>query len=81
MEIKSRVVEYIIAVLPQDKYCDYKKGGVLVYCKKKAYTERTEEDMLDYLDENEDDFTRGVVKRDDKIVFVGCEDVFKDCKK
>ena len=78
-EIRSNSIEYIVTAIPDDY--DDEKAGIFVYCDNKAHAERIEEDLKDFLDENEDDITRGVVERYGKIVFIGCEDVLEDCKK
>ncbi len=77
-EIRAKSIEYIVAAIPG---YDDEKAGVFVYCDNKTHAERMEDDLLDFLDDNEDDITRGIVERYGKIVFIGCEDVLDDGKK
>ena len=58
-----------IWLVPEDGD-DY--GGFVFFCDKKSDAKKLEEDMIDFMDDYGELFTRGEVKRVGKACYVGC---------
>lgn len=80
-EIKSRLISGIVIAIPEAEGDEVSKTGIFIYCEKTDDAKDMEEDLIDLFEKKDDDdaveFLRGIVVREGKVVFFGCEDVWE----
>lgn len=78
-ETRSKGIRCVIVAIPNNGE-DGEEMGLFVYCDSTSVAEDLIKDLEDYVDKNNDfrdNIERVIVEQSEKIVFVGCEDVWE----
>ena len=80
VEIKGKAIYCLVAVTPNDGE-DHEKFGVYIYCNDNDSAIKMEEDLAEFVSNNEDfreDIIRHTVNRKNNVVFIGSENAWED---
>ena len=81
VEIKGKAIYCLVAVTPNDGE-DQEKMGVYIYCNDNDSAIKMEEDLEEFVSNNEDyfreDIIRLTVNRKNNVVFIGSENAWED---
>ncbi len=81
-EIRSKGIYCVVAVTPESSSSATKlvsEAGMFIYCEDTATAKEMVEDLEDFSDSDDfkKSFDRGIIQREGKLVFVGCEDAWE----
>ena len=80
LDIRSKGIDCVVVVAPEDD-TEGEKIGMFIYCTTNEIAEKMADDLEEYAKSNDDfkdDIVRGMVERDKKLVFIGCEDTWEE---